>query len=54
MHANGVNGAYGVEPLDMVVLGMNLGTTMDGIVCALCYFKQESPTAPLEMKILKV
>lgn len=54
MHTNCVDGAYGVKPLDMVVLGMNSGTAMDGIDCALCYFRQESPTASLEMKTLKV
>lgn len=40
--------------LDLVVLGMNSGTAMDGIDCALVHYRQESPQAPLHMKMLKV
>lgn len=40
--------------LDLVVLGMNSGTAMDGIDCALVRYRQESPQAPLHMKMLKV
>jgi hypothetical protein len=40
--------------LDLKVLGMNSGTAMDGIDCALVRYRQESPTAPLHMEVLKV
>jgi hypothetical protein len=40
--------------IDLIVLGMNSGTAMDGIDCALVHYRQESPEAPLHMKILKV
>jgi hypothetical protein len=40
--------------LDIRVLGMNSGTAMDGIDCALVRYRQASPTEPLHMEILKV
>lgn len=44
-----VNGA-----LDLTVLGLNSGTAMDGIDCALVRYRQESADKPLHMDILKV
>lgn len=40
--------------LDITVLGMNSGTAMDGIDCALVRYQQVSPEAALHMEILKV
>ncbi|ORY02666.1 hypothetical protein BCR34DRAFT_492965 [Clohesyomyces aquaticus] len=65
--ANGTNGANGANghsesnggsrsiraPIDLKVLGMNSGTAMDGIDCALVHYRQKSPEAPLHMQILQ-
>lgn len=40
--------------LDVTVLGMNSGTAMDGIDCALVRYRQASPTEPLHMDIITV
>lgn len=62
--ANGVNGhanstSNGLQrkadgSIDLKVLGMNSGTAMDGIDCALVHYWQASPEAPLHMDLLKV
>lgn len=41
------------KPLYYTVLGMNSGTAMDGIDCALVRYRQESPEKPLHMELLK-
>lgn len=51
---NGTHRSVADGTLDITVMGMNSGTAMDGIDCALVRYRQASPEAPLHMEILKV
>lgn len=52
---DGVNGHINGETskkLDLKVIGLNCGTSVDGVDCVHVHYTQEHPDAPLKMELL--
>jgi len=46
------NGTTSSNALDLKVIGLNCGTSIDGVDCVHVHYTQEHPDAPLKMELL--
>jgi 1,6-anhydro-N-acetylmuramate kinase len=51
VYTNG-NNATSSKGLDLKVIGLNCGTSVDGVDCVHVHYTQEHPDAPLKMELL--
>ena len=51
LQTNGAEGGSG-KTLDLKVIGLNCGTSVDGVDCVHVHYTQEHPDAPLKMELL--
>ena len=49
---NGTRRVAGTKPLDLKVIGLNCGTSVDGVDCVHVHYTQEHPDAPLKAELL--
>jgi len=49
---NGTRRVSGTKALDLKVIGLNCGTSVDGVDCVHVHYTQEHPDAPLKMELL--
>jgi hypothetical protein len=46
------NGTTSPNALDLKIIGLNCGTSIDGVDCVHVHYTQEHPDSPLKMELL--